>query len=81
MGLLSLVGVVLGAVPGVVLGGMAWAMGSRDLMDMHEGLTDAEGEGMTSAGRTCGIIAVVLGIIGTVLFCMYFGLLASRIDP
>jgi hypothetical protein len=80
MGLLSLVGVALGAVPGIVLGAMAWGMGSRDLMDMRQGLMDAEGEGMTRTGRTCGLVGMVLGIIGLVLFCMYFGVLASRID-
>jgi hypothetical protein len=70
----------LGAIPGIVLGGMAWTMGSSDLTDIRVGLIENEGEGMTRAGRTCGIIGLVLGLIALLLFCMYFGWLGSRID-
>jgi hypothetical protein len=71
MGLLSLVGVVLGVVPGIVLGAMAYWMGSDDLWQMRCGVMDGEGESMTNAGRTCGMVAMMLGLLGIILCSLF----------
>jgi hypothetical protein len=54
-----------------ILGPIAWAMGSTDLTEMRQGRMDPEGEGITNAGRICGMIASIFGIIGVILFCIY----------
>jgi hypothetical protein len=50
----------------IIFGPIAWIMGNNDLREMHAGRMDPEGEGNTNAGRICGIIGTVLGIIGLV---------------
>jgi predicted Zn finger-like uncharacterized protein len=51
-----------------IFGPMAWVMGSNDLKEMRAGRMDREGEGLTNAGRICGIISTCLCIAG---FCIY----------
>src|SRR5262249_18049572 len=53
------------------LGLVAWILGNMDLKEMREGRMDPEGEGPTSAGRICGMITTIMGIVS-----MVFGLLA-----
>jgi hypothetical protein len=54
---------------------MAWSMANKDLLDMRDGLMDTDGQGMTNAGRICGLLATVLGLVGGLLLCLYFVLL------
>lgn len=71
LGLIALIGgFIIGGVP-FVLGPIAWIMGNGDLREIRAGRMDPEGEGMTQAGRICGMIATILGIIGILLFCLY----------
>jgi hypothetical protein len=74
MGILGLVLTVFPAVPlaGLVLGIIAWVMGSADLAEMRAGRMDPEGQSQTSAGRVCGIIAVVLHIVSVVVVAAFF---------
>jgi hypothetical protein len=69
IGILALAGLIL-CLPAVVLGPIAWAMGSSDLTLIRAGRMDRTGEGITARGQTCGIIATVLGGIGLVLACL-----------
>jgi hypothetical protein len=69
LGILALVGLII-CVPAVVLGPIAWVMGSSDLGLIRAGRMDHTGEGMTAAGQTCGIIATALGAIGLALTCL-----------
>jgi len=55
---------ILGIVVCFILGIVAWVMGNTDLQKMENGQMDREGEGLTKAGKICGIVSVVLGIIG-----------------
>jgi predicted Zn finger-like uncharacterized protein len=80
MGILGLVLTVFPVVPltGLILGIIAWVMGSSDLAEMRAGRMDPEGQSPTSAGRVCGIIAVVLHIltvvlVGGIFLCMCLG--------
>lgn len=50
------------------VGTMAWVMGNSDLAAMRDGRMDRLGEGMTRAGRICGIVSLCV-IAGTVLIC------------
>jgi hypothetical protein len=68
LGILSL---VLGCL-GIIFGPIAWAMGNTDMAEIRSGRMDPDGEGLTNAGRICGIIGTVLGIIGLVLGCLWF---------
>lgn len=67
--LILVLGIISLVVPcgGLILGIIAWVMGSTDLRAMREGRMDRSGEGLTNAGRICGIIAVILWIIGTIM--------------
>ncbi len=64
---------------GLVLGPIAWVMGNSDLREMRAGRMDPEGEGTTNAGRICGIIATILGILGLICSVIYFMFLAAMI--
>ncbi|OAI41046.1 hypothetical protein AYO40_03950 [Planctomycetaceae bacterium SCGC AG-212-D15] len=56
----------------IVCGPMAWTMANADLEQMRAGRMDPEGEGLTNAGRICGIV-------GTVLGALYFCCIGIRI--
>jgi hypothetical protein len=63
-----------------ICGPIAWAMGNTDLTEMRSGRMDPDGEGLTNAGRICGIIGTILGIVGILLGCLWFfavGILAG----
>ncbi len=53
---LGILGIVLCAICGIV----AWVMGNSDLREMQAGRMDKTGEGMTKAGKICGMIGVIL---------------------
>ena len=59
LGILSL---VLGAL-GLVLGPIAWILGNSDLKAMRNGQMDPEGEALTNAGRVCGMVASIIGLV------------------
>ena len=50
-----------------LLGIAAWVMGNGDLREMSAGRMDVSGRGLTSAGRICGMIGVVLICIQVVV--------------
>jgi hypothetical protein len=60
---------------GIILGPIAWAMGSTDMGEIRAGRMDPDGEGMTNAGRICGMVATILTIISVVFFCLMFALM------
>ena len=62
LGILSL---VLGGL-GFIIGPIAWRLGTVDLAAMKAGRMDPEGEGLTNAGRICGIISTCLGVLTVV---------------
>ena len=59
---------ILGLVVCFICGIIAWVMGNKDLQEMDRGLMDPAGKGLTQAGRICGIVSVVLAILGTLIF-------------
>jgi predicted Zn finger-like uncharacterized protein len=65
LGILSLV--VCG-----LLGPVAWIMGNADLNEMRLGRMDAEGKGVTNAGRICGMISTILILIGCGCYALVF---------
>jgi hypothetical protein len=66
LGILSLVCL------GFILGPIAWSMGNTDMQEIRAGRMDPEGEGTTNAGRICGIIGTILGVLG--LLCGFLRL-------
>jgi len=63
-----------------ILGIPAWIMGNRDLKAIDAGQMDASGRSLTSAGRICGMIGVILLILSVLLVIVVFGfwMLGSR---
>jgi predicted Zn finger-like uncharacterized protein len=57
-----------------IFGPMAWVMGSKDLKEMRARRMDRSGEGVTNAGRICGIISTILFLIACVFYAGIFGL-------
>jgi hypothetical protein len=43
-------------------------MGSADLREMAAGRMDRSGEGMTSAGKICGMISVIMAVIISLVY-------------
>ena len=66
-GTLILVLGIIGIVCCVVCGIVAWVMGNSDLQAMRNGEMDRSGEGLTNAGRICGMISVGLAILGIIV--------------
>lgn len=48
---------------GFLLGPIAWIMGNADISEMQEGRMDPEGEGLTNAGRICGMVGTAKGLL------------------
>ena len=67
-GTLILVLGILGIVCCCICGIVAWVMGNTDLRQMAEGRMDPSGQGLTQAGKICGIISVVLTIVGLAIW-------------
>jgi hypothetical protein len=79
-GTMILVFGILGLVICVIFGIVAWVMGNGDLQAMRAGEMDESGEGLTKAGKICGMISVILNLIGIVLWVLMvvvFGVAAA----
>jgi hypothetical protein len=78
-GTLILVFGIIGLVACMFFAPFAWIMGNHDLAEMRSGRMDPEGEGLTNAGRICGIIGTVLfGILVVLNVCGCFvGIIAA----
>jgi len=53
---LGILGIVLCFICGII----AWVMGTADLREMQAGRMDRTGEGLTKAGKICGMIGTIL---------------------
>jgi hypothetical protein len=65
---------ILGLVCCFICGIIAWVMGNNDLRDMAAGRMDPSGQGMTQAGKICGMISVILQIVGFVIWLLIMSL-------
>jgi hypothetical protein len=63
---------------GFILGPIAWVMGNADMREIRAGRMDPEGEGSTNAGRICGIIGTVLGVLS--LLCCFLSFAAAVLE-
>lgn len=52
------------------LGFFAWIMGKNDLQAMAEGRMDPSGRDLTVGGKICGIIGVILFVLGFLAFLL-----------
>lgn len=59
---------ILGLVCCFICGIIAWVMGNNDLREMAAGRMDRSGQGMTQAGKICGMISVILQVVGFVIW-------------
>jgi hypothetical protein len=74
LGIIALVPVFI--VP-IILGPIAWVMGSHDLKEMRAGRMDRSGQSSTETGRMLGMIATIIyGILFT-LVCLFYAFLFS----
>lgn len=79
---LGIVGLVVGllgsccgifGIAGCICGIIAWVMANKDLREMAAGTMDPTGRGTTQAGKICGIISVILGIVVFVISLLFLG--------
>jgi hypothetical protein len=66
-GVVVLVLGILGIAVCFICGIIAWVMGKNDLRQMDAGIMDPSGRGLTQAGKICGMVSVILAIIGIVI--------------
>ncbi len=59
---------ILGIVVCFILGIIAWVMGNNDLREIDAGRMDPSGRSLTHAGKICGMISVILLIVGTAIW-------------
>jgi hypothetical protein len=80
-GVLILVFGILGLVLCFPFGIAAWIMGNNDLNEIRRGAMDPSGEGLTQAGRICGMVATALTVLGILIFfaMLAFGTFASAL--
>lgn len=69
-GTLILVFGIIGLVGCMPFGIAAWIMGNGDLKKMAAGQMDPEGEGLTKAGKICGMISVILTIVVIAIYAI-----------
>jgi hypothetical protein len=65
---------ILGLICCFICGIIAWVMGSNDLKEMAAGRMDPAGQGLTQAGKICGMISVILQIVGLVIWLLFMSL-------
>ncbi len=58
---------ILGIVCCFICGIIAWVMGNSDLREMAAGRMDRSGQGLTQAGKICGMISVIFWIVALVI--------------
>lgn len=63
---------ILGLVMCFPFGIAAWVIGNGDLKAMRSGRMDRTGEGLTQAGRICGMAAMAFVAIGLVIVLFIF---------
>ena len=73
-GTLILVLGILGIVCCFICGIIAWVMGSNDLKEMSAGRMDASGQGLTQAGKICGMVSVILQIVVFIIWLLFMSL-------
>lgn len=80
-GTLILILGIAGIVCCMPCGIVAWVLGQSDLKAMDRGEIDPEGRSLTNAGKICGIISVILGTLGLVIWIgmMVLGVTASTL--
>ncbi len=66
-GVLILVLGILGIVCCFICGIIAWVMGNNDLREIDACRMDPSGRGLTQAGKICGMVGVILAIVGIVI--------------
>lgn len=71
-GTMILVFGILSIVCCAILGIVAWIMGKSDLEAMASGQMDPSGEGLTKAGKICGMIGVIVQAIIILLYLVLF---------
>lgn len=83
--LILVLGIVSIACSCFICGIIAWVMGNNDLKQMAAGMMDRTGEGLTKAGKICGIVSVILAIVFIVFNLIFmllgFSLFAVRGGP
>ena len=62
---------ILGIVCCFICGIIAWVMGNNDLREIDAGRMDPSGRGLTQAGKICGMISVILQIIGFAIWLLF----------
>ena len=72
-GTLILVLGILSIVCCLICGIIAWVMANKDFKEMAAGRMDPSGRGTTKAGKICGIIGVILAIVGLCLSLLVLG--------
>jgi hypothetical protein len=61
---------ILGFVCCFICGIIAWVMGNNDIREMDAGRIDPSGRGLTQAGKICGMVSVLIQIVGFVLWLL-----------
>ena len=68
---------ILGIVPCFALGIAAWVMANADLQAMAAGEMDKSGEGMTRAGKICGMVGVAVPVLALLVHVLIFAGLSA----
>jgi hypothetical protein len=76
-GTLILILGILSIVCCFICGIIAWVMGNNDLKQMASGTMDPSGRGLTTAGKICGIVGVVMQIVGFVIWLIVVFLIGA----
>jgi hypothetical protein len=71
LGILSLV------MAQIILGPIAWYLGTQDMKKIRAGTMDPEGESQTNIGRICGMIGTGIGVVGCCIGIAWLGVVLA----
>jgi len=67
---------ILGLVVCGICGIIAWVMGNGDLREMAAGRMDPTGRDLTKAGKICGMVGVIVNLVGVGIWVLVMVVLA-----
>jgi hypothetical protein len=77
IGIISIVANFVCPIISVIMGPIAWTMGQTDMTEIQAGRMDPDGESQTNAGKICGIVGTIVGILFSVLSCLWFAFIVA----
>lgn len=75
--LILVLGIISMVTAGLIIGPIAWFLGTADMKKIRAGTMDPEGESMTNIGRILGLVAFFLNVAACCVIIIVYGALGA----